>query len=156
MTDPDDLTAIAADDELLEDLRAGCAPPTGDQVTRHLAAWRDFSQADTVLPVDLETRARQIHNQRHRAGTAPVCGFCRAEAAGAPRRSLLRRILTPRHPVRAGYLAVGVVLLGCWTAWIPTVPLPVAITAWWAALVLLGLAIRWFVIAGRDTPDPTK
>lgn len=38
--DPDD-PVVLADDELVEDLRAGCEPPDGDQVAEMLAAWRD-------------------------------------------------------------------------------------------------------------------
>lgn len=38
---PDDLAAVAADDQLVDDLAAGCQPPDDDQVAQHLAAWRD-------------------------------------------------------------------------------------------------------------------
>lgn len=35
-----DLAAVAEDDQLVEDLRAGTIPPTADQIAHLLAAWR--------------------------------------------------------------------------------------------------------------------
>lgn len=48
-TDQDraDAEVIAADHRLLEDLRAGAEPPTGDQIARCLAAWRDDHRQGT-------------------------------------------------------------------------------------------------------------
>lgn len=46
MTEPNDAD-VKADDALLEDLRAGAQPPTGDQIAQTLAAWRDDAQRDT-------------------------------------------------------------------------------------------------------------
>lgn len=39
--EPVDVAALRADDELIEDLRAGAQPPTGDHIARLLAALRD-------------------------------------------------------------------------------------------------------------------
>lgn len=58
---------------------------------------------------ELETRAQQIHADRHPAGTASVCGPCRDEAAGVPRRTLLDRVLYPAHPNVVGFSLGGLV-----------------------------------------------
>lgn len=42
--DPD---AVAADDQLVEDLRRGAEPPTQDQIAELLARWRDDTQRGT-------------------------------------------------------------------------------------------------------------
>lgn len=42
--DPVDLAAVNADDDLIEQLRAGAEPPTGDQVAALLAQLRDQGQ----------------------------------------------------------------------------------------------------------------
>lgn len=39
--EPIDVDTVRADDELIEDLRDGAEPPTGDQVAGMLGAWRD-------------------------------------------------------------------------------------------------------------------
>lgn len=51
---------------------------------------------------DAETRARQIHNARHRAGTADTCGSCRDLAAGITRPGPLRQLAYPAQPLRTG------------------------------------------------------
>lgn len=41
MPEPIDVTAVASDDALIEDLLAGAQPPSGDQVAAVLKAWRE-------------------------------------------------------------------------------------------------------------------
>lgn len=71
----------------------------------------DFAGVDTPRPGDpghdidrwdesLETRAQQIHNTRHRAGTAPVCSSCRAVAADDRLVEDLRAGATPPTQAR--------------------------------------------------------
>ncbi|TAK32302.1 MAG: hypothetical protein EPO40_02965 [Myxococcaceae bacterium] len=63
-----------------------------------------------MTPDELETRAQQIHADRHRAGTASVCGSCRDEAAGVPRRTLLDRVIYPARPNVVGFTLGGLVV----------------------------------------------
>lgn len=163
-SDPVDLAALKADEDLLEDLRAGAEPPTDDQVARHLAAATQKVRAGAPVTADgataaelrawlrghdVETRARQIHAVRHRAGTGHACDACRAEAAGTPRPSLLRRILAPRHPHRAGLVACAACVALCVLVTIPAVSAPLFAVGWLSAVAALALAIRWFVLADR-------
>lgn len=46
---PIDVAAVADDDQLVEDLRAGAEPPTSDQVAATLAAWRDQTNAPPIF-----------------------------------------------------------------------------------------------------------
>lgn len=51
MTSADDPAAVAADDQLVEDLRAGATPPTADQVASALAVIRADALREPLRPI---------------------------------------------------------------------------------------------------------
>lgn len=50
-----DLAAVEADERLMEDLRAGCIPPSADHVAAMLMAWRSAVYADPTPTLDVPT-----------------------------------------------------------------------------------------------------
>jgi len=102
-----------------------------------------------VTDDELETRAQQIHADRHPAGTASVCGPCRDQAAGVRRRTLPDRLLYPANPDRVGYplgalvitISVAVLITGSGPLWL----------SGWAVLA----AMAWYLTGPPQSPTQT-